>query len=82
MGDLGVVWALEGGVWFFAMGWNGKRGFGGGDFVNGGNKLEEETNWDEEGARIGVLMGEKKKQREGGESVKMGENGMEGAWSL
>ncbi|WP_246067887.1 hypothetical protein [Bartonella saheliensis] len=40
--------------------------------------MGEETNWYEEGARIGVLMREERKQREGGESVKMGENGMEG----
>ncbi|UNF45112.1 hypothetical protein MNL06_06025 [Bartonella krasnovii] len=42
----------------------------------GEHKLEEETSWDEERARIGALMGEKRKQREGGE------NGMKGAWLL
>ncbi|WP_144755203.1 hypothetical protein [Bartonella saheliensis] len=58
--------SFGGGVWAFAIVWNDVRGLGSEEFVNGG------TSWDREGgAHIDVLMGKKRKQREGGE------NGME-----
>lgn len=66
MGDLGVVSALEGVVWFFAMGWNGERGFGGGDFVNGEHKLGGRGQVGMKRGCIGALMGEMRKRAYGG----------------
>ncbi|WP_167309097.1 hypothetical protein [Bartonella kosoyi] len=36
------MWRLGGGVWFFAIVWNGERGLGSEEFVNGGTSCRVE----------------------------------------